>query len=156
MSLSYLSAKGMEIVFKQWATADPNIQSNGYGQLYNQNGEPKVEQEYPGIWVNPVSTTVDEWVIVRRYQIIIYDIPFDNENDVISDCEEYAFRLIRFLKKADEVFNVVQNPLIQPFNDRFFDDVSGVILDIDIEFNGQVSDCLDPEYVFNIIKNNID
>jgi hypothetical protein len=155
MSLSYLSAKGMELVFKQWAETDPNIQSNGYGQLYNQNGEPKVEQKYPGVWVNPVSTSVDEWVITRSYQILIYDLPFDNENDVISDCEEWAFRLIRFLKKADEVFNVVLTPTIQPFNDRFFDDVSGVILNVDIEFNAQSSDCLDPQYVFDIIKNNI-
>jgi hypothetical protein len=151
--MEYLSLNGMELVFKEWSNIDPNIQSFGYGQLYNQNGEPKVEQKYPGMWVNPTNTSVDEWTLIRRYQILIYDIPFDNENSIVSDCEEFAFRLIRFLKKGSEIFNITEQPTIQPFNDRFFDDVSGVIIDIAIEFNAVSSDCLDPDYVINIIKN---
>jgi len=153
--MEYLSSNGMEIVFKQWASADPNIQSYGYGQLYNQNGEPKVSQMYPGMWVNPVNTSVDEWTLIRRYQIIIYDLPFNNENSVVSDCEEFAFRLIRFLKEGSEIFDIVELPTVAPFNDKFFDDVSGVIIDLALEFNGVSSDCLDPDYVFNIIKNDI-
>lgn len=153
--MEYLSSNGMEIVFKKWADIDPNIMSYGYGQLYNQNGEPKVNQRYPGMWVNPVNTTVDEFTLTRRYQIIMYDIPFDNENLVVSDAEEFAFRLIRYLKSGSEIFDIIENPTISPFNDRFFDDVSGVIIDLALEFNAVTSECLDPDYVFSIIKNDI-
>jgi len=153
--MEYLSLNGMEVVFKKWASLDPNIKSFGYGQLYNQNGEPRVNQLYPGIWVNPVNTSVNEWTLIRRYQIIIYDISFDNENSIVSDCEEFAFRLIRYLKKGSDIFNIVETPTVQPFNDRFFDDVSGVIIDLALEFNAVTSECLDPDYLFNIIKNEV-
>lgn len=160
MSLSYLSAQGMNQVFEQFAEADPNIESYGYGQLYDQNGEPKVKQKYVGMWVQPIQTVVDEYVVTRQYQILIYDVVYDNEtgdnqNNVISDCEEFAFRLIRFLRKADEVFNINTQPTVQPFTDRFFDNVSGVIITVDVEFNGVSANCTDPQYVFDIIKNNI-
>lgn len=160
MSLSYLSAQGMDQVFAQFVNADPNLQAYGYGQLYDQNGEPKVEQKYPAMWVQPTQTIVDEYVITRQYQILIYDLVYDNDNGdnqnaVISDCEEFAFRLLRFLRKADEIFNVSAQPTVAPFTDRFFDNVSGVIINVDVEFNGVSGNCTDPDYVFDIIKNNI-
>jgi hypothetical protein len=153
--MEYLSINGMENIFKEWANADPNIESFGFGQFFNQNGSPKVEQKYPGMWVQLVSSTPNEYNIIRNYQIIIYDLVFDNQNKVVSDCEEIAFRLIRFIKTADEVFNVWETPNIQPFSDKFLDDVSGVIIDISIESNAISSNCSDPTYSFTIIKNNV-
>jgi len=170
--IGYLSQNGMNRVFEQWSIADPNINQYGFGQLYNQNGEPKVGQKYPGIWVNPVNTQPGEWSIVRNYQILIYDLVFDsgasasqsglfqfangtNQNAVVSDCEELAFRLIRFLKNKSEIFDVSGQPTITPFSDRFLDDVSGVIIDIAIEFNGESGICEDPDYTFTIVQNNI-
>lgn len=164
MSIGYLSQNGMNVVFGQWATADPNIQQYGFGQLYNQNGEPKVSQTYPGLWVQPqqtVSNAPDFYTITRNYQILIYDLVFyrgstaSNQNFIISDCEEYAFRLIRFLKSKSDIFDVVAQPTITPFADRWLDDVSGVIIDIQIEFNAQTSNCDDPAYTFNIQNNSI-
>lgn len=157
MSIGYLSQNGMNTVFNQWSNADPNINQYGFGQLYNQNGETKVKQVYPGCWVNPQNTTFNgDYSITRTYQIIIYDLVFiapdgtSNQNKVISDCEEIAFRLVRFLKHKSDVFNVSGNPLIQPFSDRFLDDVSGVLINIDVEFNAEYSDCEDPDYSFPI------
>lgn len=159
--IGYLSSEGMNGVFRQWSEADPNIESYGYGQLYDSNGDARVEQKYNAMWVQPINTSVEEWVIVRNYQVLIYGLVFQNEsgqtnqNKLISDCEEIAFRLIRFLKKSDEIFNVNVPPTVSPFSDRFLDDVSGVIIDIQIEFNAESSNCLDPDYTFNIIKNEI-
>jgi hypothetical protein len=159
--IGYLSSEGMNAVFRQWSEADPNIESYGYGQLYDSNGNARVEQKYNSVWIQPINTSVDEWVITRSYQVLIYGLVFQNEsgqtnqNKLISDCEEIAFRLIRFLKGGNEIFNVNVPPTVSPFSDRFLDDVSGVIIDIQIEFNGESSDCLDPDYTFNIIKNEI-
>lgn len=156
----YLSQRGVELMFKQWTDADPNINQYGFGQLYNQNGEPKVSQMYKGLFISPVNTFVNEYTLDRTYQILIYDVVFDNdsstnENMVISDCEEIAFRLIRFLKTKSEIFDINQSPNIQPFSDKWLDAVSGVIIDLVIEFNGESSECNDPDYDFNITQNNI-
>lgn len=161
MSIAYLSQNGMNKVFEQWSVADPNINQYGFGQLYNQNGEPKVKQLYPGIWVNPVSTRVNDYSLDRQYQILIYDLVFSandgstNQNHIVSDTEELAFRLVRFLKEKSEIFNVKDTPTVQPFSDRWLDDVSGVIIDITIEFNAESSYCEDPDYSFNIQNNDI-
>jgi hypothetical protein len=158
--IGYLSQNGMNKVFQQWTTADPNIEQYGFGQLYKENGEPKVNQKYKGMWVNPVNTSVNEYTLDRTYQILIYDVVFDddagdNENRIISDCEEIAFRLIRFLKTKSDIFDITTPPTVTPFADRFLDSVSGVIIDITIEFNGESANCEDPDYSFNIQNNTI-
>lgn len=156
--MNYLSLKGMQKVFEQWATADPNISQFGYGNIVDQNGTLKVNQKYPGCWVQPQSSTIVGNTILRSYQIIFYDVPYessDNENDIISDCEEYAFRLNRFLLEKSDTFIVSGQPTITPFRDKFLDDVSGVQVDIAIEFNGDLEECNDPDYSFGINENEI-
>jgi hypothetical protein len=161
MSIGYLSQNGMNSVFNQWSVTDPNINQYGFGQLYNENGEPKAKQVYPGMWINPTSTSVNEYSLTRSYQILIYDLVFiaadgqSNQNKLISDCEEIAFRLVRFLRLKSDIFTVSTIPTIVPFNDRFLDDVSGVILTVDVDFNGESADCEDPDYDFNIKSNEI-
>jgi hypothetical protein len=151
----------MNNVFNQWATADPNINQYGFGQLYNENGQSKVKQVYGGMWVNPINTVPGEYSIIRNYQILIYDLVFvaengdSNQNKIISDCEEIAFRLIRFLKNKSDIFDVSGQPSIQPFSDRWLDAVSGVILTIAVEFNAEYTECEDPDYTFNIKSNDI-
>jgi len=156
--IGYLSLKGMQKVFGEWANSDPNIVQFGYGNIVDINGTLKVNQKYPGCWVQPNSSVIVGNTLLRNYQIIFYDIPFesvDNENDVISDCEELAFRLNRFLLNKSDTFIVNGQPIITPFRDRFLDDVSGVQMDITIEFNGDLNDCEDPDYSFGINQNNI-
>lgn len=162
MSIGYLSQNGMNQVFEQWATADPNVNQYGFGQLYNENGLPKAEQIYPGMWVNPVRTELpSDWAIQRTYEILIYDLVFlsadgvSNQNKVVSDCEEVAFRLIRFLKHKSDVFDIAGNPTVQPFSDKWLDAVSGVIINLTLVFNGESSDCEDPDYSFTIKTNDI-
>ncbi len=161
MSIGYLSMNGINGVLGQFAQYDPNIESYGFGQLYNQNGEPKTTQKYPGMWVNPVQTNYTEYSLERRFQIIIYDLVFENEggtnqNKLVSDCEEIGFRLVRFLRSKSDTFEITTDPVIQPFSDKFLDDVSGVIIDITIVSNAESSDCNDPLYNFTIKENNID
>lgn len=159
--IAYLSQNGMNQVFSQWSDIDPNISQYGFGQLYNENGEPKAKQKYPGMWVNPTNTSVGEYALTRSYQILIYDLVFisaegeSNQNKLISDCEEIAFRLVRFLRLRSDIFTINTTPTIVPFSDRFLDDVSGVILTVDVEFNAESSDCEDPDYNFNIKSNDI-
>lgn len=162
MSIGYLSQNGMNNVFNQWANSDPNINQYGFGQLFNENGLPKVSQTYPGIWVNPVrSEVVSDYAVQRLYEIIIYDLTFinqsqvSNQNKVISDTEEIAFRLIRFLKNKSDIFDIVGTPTVAPMSDKWLDAVSGVVVNLTLVFNGECSDCEDPDYSFNIKSNDI-
>lgn len=158
--MNYLSSNGMSKVFEQWSISDPNINEFGYGQLYDQNGMPKAKQVYPAMWVNPVNTLVYKNTITRQYQILLYDLVYDiegvsNQNRLISDCEEYSFRLVRFLRTKSDIFDITGTPNIVPFNDKFLDDVSGVIITVDIEFNYESSECSDPDYSFDIKSNEV-
>jgi len=63
--------------------------------------------------------------------------------------------LIRFLKTKSDIFDITTPPTVTPFADRFLDAVSGVIIDITIEFNGESANCEDPDYSFNIQNNTI-
>lgn len=158
--MEYLSQTGINLMLEAWSQWDPNIQNYGFGQLYNENGETKVEQVYPQMWVNPVNTVVGEYSLLRSYQILIFDAPFDssngdNINKIVSDSEEIALRLIRFLKTYSEVFDIPGQPTITAFTDKFLDDVCGVIIDITIESNAEYANCEDPAYAPSIIYNNI-
>jgi hypothetical protein len=159
--MEYLSQNGMSKVFEQWALADPNINQFGFGLFYNENGEAKAKQIYPGAWVNPGTTTPQsDYAITRQYQVIIYDLVFldaagtSNQNSVVSDCEEIAFRLVRFLKKQNEAIDL-SSWSVQPLSDRWLDKVSGVVLDLTIIFNFEWSNCEDPSYGFQIKFNEI-
>ena len=160
--IEYLSQNGMDEVFRLFAEYDPNLKQYGFGQLYNENGLPKTQQIYPGLWVNPVQSQVSSDYSIRRdYDILIYDVPYlaesglSNQNKIVSDCEEIAFRLVRFLKTKSQVFDATGTPTITPFADRWLDAVSGVVLNISLVFNGEVSICDDPVYPFDIKTNEI-
>lgn len=162
MSIEYLSQNGMNKVFSQWSVADPNVNQYGFGQLFNENGLPKPQQIYPGLWVNPVqSQVITDYAVRRDYDILIYDVVYiandgtSNQNKIVSDCEEIAFRLCRFLKIKSDVFDITGTPTITPFADKWLDAVSGVILNVQLVFNGESADCEDPDYSFNIKTNNI-
>jgi len=163
MSIGYLSLNGMANVFSQWADADPNINQFGYGQLFNENGVVRAKQIYPGTWINPVRTEMlSDWALQRVYEVLIYDLVYvdsttgeSNQNKIVSDCEEVAFRLIRFLKHKSDVFDIVSQPTIQPFSDKWLDSVSGVIVSITVVFNAESANCEDPDYSFDIKTNQI-
>lgn len=149
----YLSINEIKSIFKTYSENDPNIKSFGFGQLFNENGEPKQSQVYPGMWVNPLSSlpNMSEMGMItlnRNIQICFYDIKLSdstNEVDIISDCEEYALRFTRWLRNAnDPEINILQTPTITPFTDKFLDDVAGVMVDFVIEFSGNNDYCSDP------------
>ena len=85
--MNYLSLNGIETILSQFVSADANLKQFGFGQLYNQSGEPKVNQVYPGLWAQlTTSTTQGDYQINRTFQILIYDVPFDNHNNHTNLC----------------------------------------------------------------------
>lgn len=151
--MEYFSQISIRKLFNDYVANEVNLKSYYFGQPYDINGQPTIQQKYPGMLVTPQETIVSEHILQRNYQILIYDIlDFEksNEIEVMSDCDEFALRLIRFLQYRSEGFYAFGQPTITPFVDKFLDDVAGVILDVQIEFNNQSEDCSDPNPIFPI------
>lgn len=156
--MDFLSLNGLNKMLETWVTNDGQLQAYGFGQPYNQNGEPKISQRYPSMWANGLSTVAEQYRSVRTIQILIFDVVLadrTNEISVISDCEEIAFRLVRWFRLASDAFLVEGNPSIEPFTDKFLDDVAGVIINIQVEFNAESADCNDPDITFPIKTTNV-
>ncbi len=156
--MEYLSLNGLNKMLGDWVANDHQLQAFGFGQPYNQNGEPKISQRYPSMWANPTNAIAEQHRTVRTIQILIFDVLLadrTNEISVISDCEEIAFRLVRWFRLASDAFLVEGNPSIEPFTDKFLDDVAGVIINIQVEFNAESADCNDPIDNFNIKTTNV-
>lgn len=144
--MEYFSTNSVKRFFAQYVQNEVNLKGYYFGQPFDINGQTTVEQLYPGMLVTPINSQALQYTINRTYQITIYDIlnfEKSNEIEIISDCEEYAFRLIRYITANHDYFSIVGVPTISPFVDKFLDDVAGVIIDIVIEFNGESNECLD-------------
>ena len=151
--MEYFSTNTIKKLFQDYVNNEVNLKGYLFGEPFNANGEPIFKQVYPGMLVTPLTTAIDQYALSRNYQIIFYDIVNEEASNVIeiqSDCEEFAFRLVRFLRNASDGFYTVGQPTITPFIDKFLDDVSGAILSVTIEFNAQSSDCSDPNGEFGI------
>jgi len=149
--MEYFSTNSVKKLFADYVANEPNLQGYYFGQPYDINGQTTIQQVYPGMLVTPTQTIVGEIAIQRQYQIIIYDIlnfEKSNEIEIISDAEEFAFRLIRFLRSASEGFYTIGDPIVTPFVDKFLDDVAGVLIDVTIDFNGDNNDCYSPNVNF--------
>lgn len=157
--INYISLEGIDKLFNEWATNDPNIKGHyGFGQPFEVDGKPKMDQRYPQMFVIPGTTTLTN-VTTREYQIMFYDIKTsDNSNfiHVISDCGEYAARFWRWLLHYSEDITVVQPPTYTYLNDRFLDDVAGVIMNITIQTSGDINYCNDPSNSASHYANQVD
>lgn len=151
--MQYFSLNSIKKLFQDYVSNEVNLKGYLFGEPFNINGEPVFKQVYPGMLVTMISTSVTDYTLNRNMQVILYDILNEDSTNVIevqSDCEEYAFRLIRFLRETSDGFYTIGQPTVTPFVDRFFDDVAGVILNVSIEFDGQSENCSDPNHPFNI------
>jgi hypothetical protein len=162
---NYLSMNGVKKTLELWATNNPSLKHSGFGQPFNVNGEVKLQQRYPQMWTQPVSSTPvlnnTQGIITfnRNLQILFFDTKLaDNSNEisVISDMEELAFQFCRWLMNNNDDIDMISSPTITPFTDKFLDDVAGVILDVVVQFNGDSIGCDDPETSFTIPFQNLE
>ena len=161
--MNYLSLNAIEKLFDSWATSDPNIAAFGFGNPFNINGEAKASQKYPGMWANCYRTTLNHnqrngsATEIHEFEILFFDIKVgDNENSIRSDCNEYAARFVRWLLHYSDEISFNGLPTIEPFWDKWLDDVAGVKLTLAIEVYGDRNYCDDPSNTASHYQNNID
>jgi len=135
-------------IFSDFADSHLQINSFGFGEVYEANGNPKVTGNTPTLWIFPTQATPLENTTIYSFDVRCWDLVTkgeENENDVLSDCQQTLFDFIQFIKH-NEIFdiNLSGGPSMTPFTEQLADDVTGWECSIDIEVNSINSDCMIP------------
>lgn len=144
-------------IFSDFADSHLQINSFGFGEVYEANGNPKVTGNTPTLWIFPTQATPLENTTIYSFDVRCWDLVTkgkENENDVLSDCQQTLFDFIQFIKHND-IFdiNVSGDPSLTPFTEQLADDVTGWECSIDIEVNSINSDCMIPMGVITPFPN---
>lgn len=144
-------------IFSDFADSHFQINSFGFGEVFEANGNPKVTGNTPTLWVFPTQATPLENTTIYSFDVRCWDLVTkgeENENDVLSDCQQTLFDFIQFIKH-NEIFdiNVSGDPSLTPFTEQLADDVTGWECSIDIEVNSINSDCMIPIGVITPFSN---
>jgi len=135
-------------IFSDFADSHLQINSFGFGEVYQANGNPKVTGNTPTLWIFPTQATPLENTTIYSFDVRCWDLVTkgeENQNDVLSDCQQTLFDFIQFIKhNAIFDINVSGDPSMTPFTEQLADDVTGWECSIDIEVNSINSDCMIP------------
>jgi hypothetical protein len=137
----------------QIATDHKQINYFGSGELWEVNGDPKNPGVYPQLWMTPVSASLGPQTITYTVRLLCFDLVNkgeNNENDVLSDTLQIlsdVVRIFRFRASNDdyEEYSIAFDPFMEPFTERFADDVSGWSGTVQIEAGLFSNDCNIPE-----------
>jgi len=134
-------------IFNDFANSHLQINSFGFGEVYEANGNPKVTGNTPTLWVFPTQSTVTDNTVVFSFDVRCWDLVTkgeSNENDVLSDTHEILVDFVKYIKHSSFEYILSGDPTMSPFTEQLADDVTGWTLNIDIEVNKIDSDCQIP------------
>lgn len=120
------------------------IQYFGHGELWEINGTPKRLPTYPVLWAVPTSTTVNENTVNHGFRLLVFDLVETgegNEHHVLSDCQQILIDVIKVLRYSEQHFELVGDPVLEPFTERFADQVTGWSAVVEIEVSLMNTDC---------------
>jgi len=81
-------------IFSDFADSHLQINSFGFGEVYEANGNPKVTGNTPTLWIFPTQATPLENTTIYSFDVRCWDLVTkgeENENDVLSDCQQTLF-----------------------------------------------------------------
>lgn len=138
---------------QQIAADHKQIKFFGTGELWEVNGDPKNSGEYAQLWMVPVSATLSPQTMTYQIRLLCFDLVNkgeDNENDVLSDTLQILADVVRIFRyRADngdiDEYSVPFDPFMEPFTERFADDVAGWSGIVQVEVPLYSNDCNIPE-----------
>lgn len=137
--------------------SDRQLKYCGSGEIWRLDAEMKNDQTYPKLWVVPTLSTIREQSAEFNFQLIVFDLVQDglgNQTAVLSDTWGILNDIVKTVKyNAGSDYNIINDPTLNPFTERFTDDVSGWSCDIVMEVAMDNSDCTMPINTFVIPGN---
>ena len=134
------------ISFRTFSENHKQIHSFGSGDMVEVNENSTTEPvSYPQMWVFLSAAATSKNTLTYKYDVLFYDLVQPDESnidEVLSDTVLMANDFLSFLNSPDNYeswfFDIGQD--IEPFRDRFRDDVTGVKLSIIIRTDGTQDD----------------
>jgi hypothetical protein len=134
-------------IFNDFADSHLQINSFGFGEIWEANGNPKTTGNTPTLWVFPIQSTINDNTIVFSFDDRCWDLVTKgeaNENDVLSDTHQILVDFVNYIKNSSFEYITSGSPSCTPFTEQLADDVTGWQCSIDIEVNKIDSDCQIP------------
>lgn len=134
-------------IFSDFADSHLQINSFGFGEVYDANGNPKTTGNTPTLWVFPTQSTVTDNTVIFSFDVRCWDLVTkgeSNDEDVLSDTHEILVDFVKHIKHSSFEYVLSGDPSMTPFTEQLADDVTGWTLIIDIEVNKIDSDCQIP------------
>lgn len=126
------------------AVAHKQLKGFGAGELWEINGDPKNSGIYPELWLVPVNAVAKLNTIEHTVRLLVYDLvnkDETNENDVLSDALQILLDVVKVLRYESDNYTLLNEPTLEPFTERFDDEVSGWSAEFVIEVNFANNDC---------------
>lgn len=124
--------------------AEKHFQINGfvYGDITEVESYDKLR--YPLLIVSPITSEVGGNVITHSYRLSISDLvkkDDGNQVEVWSDTQQILTDLVKIFRFDSEQFELINDPILTPFKEKWGDDVSGWQGDFEIEFDFNNTQC---------------
>lgn len=127
----------------------PLVKSFGTGFRFDLNTAQTINDNYPLLYVQPISHQIQDWVQTYSLRIYCLDIKekdSSNEQDVISDCLQILNDLFKYIQNntnqsSDFDFQVVNQPFSVPVTNYGVEFCSGWYIDIDLQVTLNNGDC---------------
>lgn len=133
--------------FNDIAVAHKQINTYGIGDIWEIATSGTIR--YPLMWAVPQTSTLEKNVYVSKWKLIFMDLVSkgeQNENDVLSDMELVALDVVALLQDPDYLFDFDPTGItLERFTEKFYDEVSGVTIDISIKIDYTSDKCAVPQ-----------
>ncbi len=134
-----ITINNYKTLFDNIATAHKQINTNGFGEMWEIEELTNKDITYPCLFVVPIDSTTMEQTQRRTFRLLAFDMvkkgDVDNEQgtEVWSDTEQILNDIIKILRKESDSYDLIGDPLLQPFKEEFSDWATGWRTDVVIE-----------------------
>lgn len=134
-----LTVNNLNTLFSNIATAHKQINSYGFGEVWEIEEAMNKDITFPMLWVVPLNSVTGEQVQTRTFRFLLFDNVSKQNTDnnycieVWSDTELILNDIIKILRKESDTYNVIGEPSLEPFKEEFSDWCTGWRADVTIE-----------------------
>jgi hypothetical protein len=140
-----MNPKTYNLVWKLWKEIGENskfINTFIWGDITEPDKYDSIQ--WPALIVTPISSEVFENTINHTFKVSVADLVNEDEsnrNEVWSDSQKALTDIIKLLRYEDFSYQLVNNPVMNVFYEKWNDNVSGWVTDIIVEFDFDNSEC---------------
>ena len=134
-----ITINNYKTLFENIAIAHKQINTNGFGEMWEIEELTNKDITYPCLFVVPIDSTTMEQTQRRTFRLLAFDMvkkgDVDNSQgtEVWSDTEQILNDIIKILRKESDSYDLIGDPLLQPFKEEFSDWATGWRTDVVIE-----------------------